>query len=83
MGCRYDRYTNKKYQIRDSTVEILKKLIIHHIGYNNTIISDGWESYNWLREAGYNHIIHLHGSNDFGQGSESTSHRLGTIEKYY
>ena len=58
--------------VHERTEIILKKIIKHHIGYNNTIISDGWESYNWLREAGYNHIVH--GRNDFGHGSESTSH---------
>ena len=53
---------------------ILKKIIQHHVGYNNTIISDGWEAYNWLRDYGYHHIVHVHGRNDFGMGNEATSH---------
>jgi len=35
---------------------ILKKIIQHHVGYNNSIISDGWVSYNWLKKYGYHHI---------------------------
>lgn len=55
-------------------IEIIKKLVLHHIGRNNTIITDGWESYNWLSNSNYRHLFHVHGRNDFSFGAESTSH---------
>ena len=60
--------------VNQRTTEIIKKIIIHHIGKNNTIITDGWESYQWLSESDYHHIVHVRGMNDFGHGNESTSH---------
>ena len=44
------------------------------IWYNNNIISDVWQSYNWLQQNGYYHIVHEHGRQHFGHGSESTSY---------
>lgn len=40
--------------------EIIKKLVLLHIGSNNTIITDGWDSYNCLSSSNYRHIIHVH-----------------------
>ena len=60
--------------VHEGNNEIMKKIIQHHIGYTNTIINDDWEVYNWLREYGYHHIVHIHGSQDFLHGTESTSH---------
>ena len=54
--------------------EIIKKLVLHHIGSNNTIITDGWDSYNWLSSSNYCHIVHVHGRNDFGFRTHSTCH---------
>ena len=34
------------------------KNVIPHIGYNNTIITDLWQSYNWLEQNGYHHLVH-------------------------
>ena len=32
--------------VKDRSSDILKKIILHHIGPFNTIINDGWEGYN-------------------------------------
>lgn len=63
--------------VKQRNTEILKKIILHHVGKNNTIISDGWEAYYWLRYYNYHHIVHVHGRHDFGHGNESTSHIEG------
>ncbi len=34
---------------------IIKKIIKHHVGENNIIISNGWEGYAWLRNDNYEH----------------------------
>ena len=60
--------------VTERSEEIIKKIILHHIGSGNNIITDGWPSYNWLSSFNYNHIRHIHGRNDFGHGLESTSH---------
>ena len=59
--------------VKERSSQILQKIIFHHIGFNNTIITDGWEGYNWIRDYRYYHIIHIHGRHDFGSGNESTS----------
>jgi hypothetical protein len=70
--------------------EILKKIIFHHIGFNNTIINDDWQGYDWIGEYRYNHIKHIHYRNDFGTDNESTSYiesiwdiLKGMITRYY
>jgi len=60
--------------VTDRTEYIIKKIILHHIGIGNNVITDGWPSYNWLSSFNYHHIRHIHGRNDFGYGMESTSH---------
>lgn len=88
--------TNTKYfrieAVKEWNSEILEKIIRHHNGRGNTIITDGWPSYSWLNQnkSGYHHIVHILGRHDFGFGEQSTSHvesiwsdikRL--ISKYY
>ena len=34
--------------VKQRNTEIIKKIILHHVGKNNTIISDGWEAYDWI-----------------------------------
>lgn len=34
--------------IYDRTTEIMKKIIKHHIGIGNTVITDGWGTYDWI-----------------------------------
>ena len=70
---------NKNFRIeavksRDS--DILEKIIRHHVGIGNNIVTDGWGAYNWMNSlnSGYHRIIHIHGHHDFGYGAESTSH---------
>ena len=60
--------------LKERNADIMKKIVKHHVGEKNTIISDGWEGYTWLRNEKYEHIRHIHGVHDFGRGSESTSH---------
>ena len=55
--------------VNERTEEIIKKIICHHVGKNNGIISDGWPGYYWLNNSNdYFHIIHRLGNNDFGRG---------------
>ena len=70
---------NKNFRIeavktRDS--DILEKIIRHHVGIGNNIVTDGWGAYNWMNSfnSGYRRIIHIHGNHDFGYGAEATSH---------
>ena len=70
---------NKNFRIeavksRDS--HILEKIIRHHVGTGNNVVTDRWGAYNWMNShnSGYNRIIHIHGHHDFGYGSESTFH---------
>lgn len=32
--------------VHEHSTEIIKKIIIHHFGYNNTLIIECWEAYN-------------------------------------
>lgn len=52
----------------------MKKIIKHHVGHNNIIISEGQEAYSWLRYDNYEHRVYINGRHDLGWGSESTSH---------
>ena len=54
--------------------DILEKIIKFHVSKGNNIITDGWPGYNWMNDSscGYHRIIHIHGQNDFGHGSETT-----------
>ena len=36
--------------VHEPSTEILKTLILHHIGYNSNIITDSLEAYNWLEQ---------------------------------
>ena len=58
---------NKNFRIeavksRDS--DILEKIIRHHVGIGNNIVTDGWGAYNWMNSlnSGYHRIIHIHGT---------------------
>lgn len=62
--------------VKQRNTEIIKN-ILHHFGKNNTIISDGWETYDWIGYHNYHHIVHVHGRHDFGHGNEYTSHIEG------
>ena len=58
------------------TEEDCKRFISNHIKENNTIITDGWPSYNFLNrdDSNYVHEVHRHGPNgNFGFGYHSTS----------
>ena len=72
--------TNTKYfrieAVKERDTETMERIICHHIGKGNNIITDGWGSYNWLDNPrfGYRRIIHIHGLHDFGFGNESTSY---------
>jgi len=59
--------------------EIMEKIIKHHVGEGNFIITDGWGAYSSMDNpnSGYHRIIHIHGHHDFGHGDESTSHIEG------
>ena len=56
--------------------EATKKFIEKFIEKGNTIITDGWMSYNYLDQvnSGYTHIKYNHGAGSFGFGIQSTSH---------
>ena len=60
--------------VKEHNADIMQKIIKHHVGENNIIISDGWEGYTWLRNDNYEHRRHILWRHDFGWGSESTSH---------
>ena len=34
--------------VNERSEEIIKKIILHHVGKNNTLISDDWAGYNYL-----------------------------------
>ena len=46
--------------VKERSSEVLKKIILHHVGINNTIITDGWEGYSWINQYRYDHLVHLH-----------------------
>ena len=68
--------------VKQRNTDIIKKIILRHVGRNNNIIIDGQEVYNWLNFHNYHHIIHVHGRHDFGHGTESTSH-IESIWDYF
>lgn len=65
-----------------------RKLITDHIKPNNTIITDGWNSYNFLDCDGSNYVhkVHIHGpGGNFGLGVHFTSFTegvWGTVKQY-
>lgn len=70
---------NKNYRIeavKSRNSGILEKIIRHHIGTGNNIVTDGWHVYNWMNSlnSGYLRTIHMYGKYDFGYDEESTSH---------
>ena len=54
--------------VNELNTEIMKKIIKHHIGYNNIIISDGLEAYSQLRYDNYEHRVHIYRHHDLGYG---------------
>ena len=64
------------------------KIIINHIKPHNTIITDGWQSYNFLNRLDSNcpYEVHIHGpQGNFAFGSHSTSYIggvWGTVKQY-
>ena len=54
----------------------IKKFINKFVDKGNTIISNGWSSYNYLDnpDSGYIHVKHIHSAGSFGAGILSTSH---------
>lgn len=76
--------------VKERSSEVLKKIILHHVGINNTIITDGWDGYNWIGQYSYAHLVHLHSRGQFGRGDASTSYIesiwgifKGMLTKYY
>ena len=69
----------KKFRLELSftrNATVLKTIIQKHIKRGNVIVSDAWAGYNWLSEAqyGYVHHIHNHGHGDFCLGIDCTFH---------
>ena len=48
--------------------DYLRRFITTYIEPGNTIISDGWQGYNWLNDAnsGFNHLTFIHGQGQWG-----------------
>ena len=76
--------------VKERSSEVLKKIILHHVGINNSLSIDGWEGYTWINQYRYAHLVHLHSRGQFGRGNESTSYiesiwgiLKGMITKYY
>ena len=59
--------------VKERSSEILKTILLHYAGIN-TIISYGWDGYNWISQYRYAHLVHLHSRGQFGSGRESTSY---------
>ena len=74
INTRNKNFRIEAVKIRDS--HILEKIIRHHVGKGNNVVTDRWGVYNWINShnSGYNRIIHIHEYHDFGYGAESTSH---------
>ena len=73
------RLSTKEFRIEaifERDTATIKKVISKFVDKGNTIISDGWNSYNYLdnSEGGYIHVKHIHSSGSFGAGILSTSH---------
>jgi hypothetical protein len=60
--------------VKERSSEILKNNILHRLGINNTIISDGWKGYNWISQYRYAYLVYLHSRGQFEKGNESTSY---------
>ena len=79
MDNRYYKYSYKKirlelYFTRDAS--ILKNIIQKHIKRGGEMVSDAQAGYNWLSDAqfGYIHHIHNHGHGYFSLGIDCASH---------
>ena len=48
--------------VYDRNSEIMEKIIKHHVGEGNFIITDGWGAYSWMDNP------NIHGHHDFGHG---------------
>ena len=71
--------TSKEFRLEASfhcDIPTIKKFINKFVDKGNTIVKDGWNSYNYLDNAdsGYIHIKHLHNAGSFRMGLQSTSH---------
>ena len=63
--------------IKQRNAENLEIFIKNHIEAGTTIITDGWNGYHFLDNddtSVWEHDFHNHGGEDFGFGSNSTSH---------
>ena len=60
--------------VKERSAEVLKKIILHHVGFNITIISDGLDGYNRINHYTYTHLVQLHNRGQFGRVNESTSY---------
>ena len=59
----------------DRNQETLKSFIARYVEPGNTIVTDGWQGYDFLSNTDdYRHDRHVHGRGDFGYGLNSTSH---------
>lgn len=54
----------------------MQNFIHKYIKLGNTIISDGWNAYNFLSQpnSGYRHLVFVHGRGQWGRGVTSTSY---------
>ena len=61
---------------RTRNTPFMRNFIHKYIKPGIIIISDGWSSYNFLREpgSGYTHLVYSHGHGQWGRGINSTSH---------
>lgn len=77
IGAKNNTTNNIRLDIfKSRTEDDCKIFIFNHIKPNNTIITDGWPSYNFLNnnDSNYVHEVHAHGPNgNFGFGAHSTS----------
>ena len=77
LGTKNNKTNNLRLDVfKSRTEEDCKRFIYNHIKPNNTIITDGWPSYNFLtrNDSNYGHEVHRHGPNgNFGFGVHSIS----------
>ena len=73
LGAKNNKTNNLRLDVfKSRTEEDCKRFIYNHIKPNNTIITDGWLSYNFLTRNDSNYVHEVHSGN-FGFGVHSTS----------
>ena len=53
-----ERATNQviMYHVEDRSEEAMKSIIQNYVERGSSIYTDGWASYNWMNDAGYEHF---------------------------